>query len=134
VGGVTAAHTVADLAGVGYHYSTLEALDGFLDRDQVAVGFVGRPFDRVRLLPDGQAAAVNVWGAPAYLLEQQGYRKIVDTTFLMGWLRERGLVDVDPATYDRTVLAWRGGGGCAAWDSTLAKLRILGRAAAPAGG
>ena len=58
-----------DLAGVevgvgyhsGSHYSALQALEGFLDRDQVTLSFVGRPFDRARLLLDGQARAVNVW-------------------------------------------------------------------------
>jgi NitT/TauT family transport system substrate-binding protein len=83
-----------DLAGVevgvgyhsGSHYSALEALEGFLDRSRINLAFVGTPFDRVRLLLDRRMPAVNVWGAQAYLLEQLGYRKIVDTTFVMGFL------------------------------------------------
>jgi NitT/TauT family transport system substrate-binding protein len=83
-----------DLAGVevgvgyhsGSHYSALQALEGFLDRSQIGLSFVGRPFDRVRLLLGGQAAAVNVWGAQAYLLEQLGCRKVLDTSFVMGFL------------------------------------------------
>jgi len=83
-----------DLAGVevgvgyhsGSHYSALQALETFLDRDRISLGFVGRPVDRVRLALQGQAAAVNVWGAQAYLLEQQGFRKLVDTSFVMGFL------------------------------------------------
>jgi NitT/TauT family transport system substrate-binding protein len=83
-----------DLAGVevgvgyhsGSHYSALQALETFLDRAQIALGFFGRPFDRVRLALQGRAAAVNVWGAQAYLLEQQGFRKLVDTSFVMGFL------------------------------------------------
>ena len=35
---------------------------------------------------DGRRGAVNVWGAPAYLLEQRGFRKLVDTTFVMSFL------------------------------------------------
>jgi NitT/TauT family transport system substrate-binding protein len=83
-----------DLAGVavgvgyhsGSHYSALQALEAFMDRDQVTLSFVGRPFDRARLLLEGRADAVNVWGAPGYLLEQRGFRKLVDTTFVMGFL------------------------------------------------
>jgi NitT/TauT family transport system substrate-binding protein len=83
-----------DLAGVevgvgyhsGSHYSALQALEAFLNREQIALSFVGRPFDRVRLALEGRAAAVNVWGAQAYLLEQQGFRKLVDTSFVMGFL------------------------------------------------
>jgi NitT/TauT family transport system substrate-binding protein len=83
-----------DLAGVGVgvgyhsgsHYSALQALEAFIDREQVTLSFVGRPFDRARLLLAGRIEAVNVWGAPGYLLEQRGFRKLVDTTFVMGFL------------------------------------------------
>jgi NitT/TauT family transport system substrate-binding protein len=102
----------ADLAGVevavgyhsGSHYSTLEALEGFLDRDRIALSFAGRPFDRVRLLLAGKAVAVNVWGAPAYLLEQQGCRKLVDTTFLMGFLLSPQADTEDVERYFRALL------------------------------
>jgi NitT/TauT family transport system substrate-binding protein len=101
-----------DLAGVevgvgyhsGSHYSALQALEGFLDREQVTLGFVGRPFDRVRLLLDGQAAAVNVWGAPAYLLEQRGFRKLVDTTFVMSFLLAPLVDGEDVERYFRALL------------------------------
>jgi NitT/TauT family transport system substrate-binding protein len=84
----------ADLAGVdvgvgyhsGSHYSALQALEAFLPREEIALSFVGRPFDRARLLLDGRVDAVNVWGGPYYVLEQLGFRKLVDTTFVMGFL------------------------------------------------
>lgn len=87
-------HRPEDLAGVevgvgfhsGSHYSALQALEAFLTREQISLSFVGRPFDRVRLALEGRAAAVNVWGAQAYLLEQRGFRKLVDTSFVMGFL------------------------------------------------
>jgi NitT/TauT family transport system substrate-binding protein len=82
----------ADLAGVevgvgyhsGSHYSAIQGLEPFLARDQIKLSFVGRPFDRARLLLEGRSTAVNVWGAPYYLLEQLGFRKLLDTTFIMG--------------------------------------------------
>jgi hypothetical protein len=83
-----------DLAGVkvgvgyhsGSHYSAIQGLEPFLDREAIAVDFVGRPWDRVRLMLDGRIPAANVFGAQYYLLEQRGFRKLVDTTFIMGFM------------------------------------------------
>jgi hypothetical protein len=83
-----------DLAGVkigvgyhsGSHYSAIQGLEPFLERDDIALDFVGLPFDRVRLMQSGRIEAANVFGAQYYLLEQQGFRKLVDTTFIMGFL------------------------------------------------
>jgi NitT/TauT family transport system substrate-binding protein len=102
-----------DLAGVevgvgfhsGSHYSALQALEAFLDRDDIALSFVGRPFDRVRLALAGRVAAVNVWGSQAYLLEQQGFRKLVDTSFVMGFLLSAQADADDVARYFRALLS-----------------------------
>jgi NitT/TauT family transport system substrate-binding protein len=83
-----------DLAGVkvgvgyhsGSHYSAIQGLVPFLEREDIALDFVGLPFDRVRLMQAGRIAAANVFGAQYYILEQQGFRKLVDTTFIMGFL------------------------------------------------
>src|SRR3954447_1540587 len=83
-----------DLAGVkvgvgyhsGSHYSAIQALEPFLERSDIAVDFVGRPFDRARLMQRGEIEVANVFGAQYYLLEQQGFRKLVDTTFIMGFM------------------------------------------------
>ncbi|WP_139306811.1 ABC transporter substrate-binding protein [Modestobacter sp. DSM 44400] len=101
-----------DLAGVevgvgyhsGSHYSALQALEGFLDREDVTLSFIGRPFDRVRQLLDGRASAVNVWGAPAYLLEQWGFHKLVDTTFVMGFMLSPQVDTDDVERYFRALL------------------------------
>lgn len=94
--------TPDDLAGcdvgVGYHsgshYSAIQALEPFLGRDQIKLKFVGAPNDRVRLMLDRRMPAANVFGAQYYLLEQEGFRKVVDTTFMMGFLIS-GDSDVD---------------------------------------
>jgi NitT/TauT family transport system substrate-binding protein len=83
-----------DLAGVkvgvghhsGSHYSAIQGLEPFLAREDIALDFVGLPFDRVRLMKSGRIEAANVFGAQYYLLEQAGFRKLVDTTFIMGFL------------------------------------------------
>ena len=40
----------------------------------------------MQLLMDRRVEAANVWGVPSYVLEQQGYRKLVDTSFMIGFL------------------------------------------------
>ncbi|HZB97098.1 MAG TPA: hypothetical protein VE219_00720 [Candidatus Sulfotelmatobacter sp.] len=83
-----------DLAGVqvgvgyhsGSHYSAIQGLEPFLNRSDISLAFVGLPFDRVRLMLRGEIAAANVFGPGYYLLEQAGCRKVVDTTFMMGFL------------------------------------------------
>lgn len=102
----------ADLAGVGVgvgyhsgsHYSALQALERFLPREQVELSFIGKPFDRAQQLLDGRSRAVNVWGAPAYVLEQRGFRKLVDTTFVMGFMLSPQVDADDVEKYFRALL------------------------------
>jgi NitT/TauT family transport system substrate-binding protein len=83
-----------DLAGVavgvgyhsGSHYSAIQALERYLDRSQLELSFIGLPYDRVRLAMGRQIPAVNVFGAQYYVLEQMGFRKLLDTTFMIGFL------------------------------------------------
>jgi NitT/TauT family transport system substrate-binding protein len=76
--------------GVGYHsgshYSAIQGLERFLDRGQINLRFSGTPHDRTRLLVSRKVPAVNVFGAQFYIMEQLGFRKIVDTTFMMSFL------------------------------------------------
>lgn len=81
-----------DLAGVpisvgyqsGSHYSTIEALDMFLEPDDIKLSFAeGLLFSRMEQLFDRKAPAVSVFSGPYYFLEQHGFRKVVDTSFMM---------------------------------------------------
>ena len=81
-----------DLAGVpisvgyqsGSHYSTIEALDAFLEPDQIKLSFAdGLLFRRMERLFDREVPAVSLFSGPAYFMEQVGFRKIVDTSFMM---------------------------------------------------
>ena len=102
----------ADLAGVevgvgfhsGSHYSAIQGLEPFLRRDQIELAFVGRPFDRVKLMRERRIEAANVFGAQYYLLEQAGFRKLVDTTFMIGFLASE---DVDAKDLERYFRAMR---------------------------
>ncbi len=45
-----------------------------------------------RLLIGRKLSAVNVFGAQFQIAEQLGFRKIVDTTFMMGCLKSMGFL------------------------------------------
>lgn len=70
----------------GSHYSTLQGLEPFLRREEIKLHFAGLLLDRLALLVDGKAPAASLFGAPFYVAEQLGFRKIVDTTFMIGHL------------------------------------------------
>lgn len=80
-----------ELAGVavhvgyqsGSHYATIQALEPFLAANEIKLTFGGSPADRVDQMLDGIAAAATVFGAQYYLVEQLGFRKIVDATFMI---------------------------------------------------
>ncbi len=88
--------------GVGYHsgshFSALQALEAFLSLDQVSLAFIGRPNDRVAQLLDRKVDSANVFGMQTYILEQQGFRKVVDTSFMIGFLisgQDTDMADVE---------------------------------------
>jgi hypothetical protein len=93
--------------GVGYHsgshYSAIQGLEPFLERSEIELDFVGRPWDRVRLMRDRRIEAANVFGAQYYLLEQMGFRKLVDTTFIMGFLVSEAAAADDLERYFRAM-------------------------------
>ncbi len=78
--------------GVGYHsgshFSTLQMLDPIIPAAEVKLKFIGRPSDRLNALVDREVPAANLFGAQQYVGEQLGFRKIVDTTFMIGFLVE----------------------------------------------
>ena len=70
----------------GSHFSTLQGMENFLNRDEIKLHFAGLLLDRLALLVDRQVPAASLFGAPFYVAEQLGFRKIVDTTFMIGHL------------------------------------------------
>ena len=68
----------------GSHYSTVQALDQYLMPDQINLSFKdGMLFARMEKLVEGQAPAVRLFGGPYYFAEQMGYKKIIDSTFMI---------------------------------------------------
>jgi hypothetical protein len=81
-----------DLAGVpisvgyqsGSHYSSIQALEQYLPRRDIALSFNdGMLFKRLELLIEGKLPAAALFSGPYYLAEQLGFRKIIDTTFMI---------------------------------------------------
>src|ERR671923_819900 len=103
--------TASDLANVevavgyhsGSHFSALQALEQCLPPAEINLHFVGRPLQRLALLLDRKVASANVFGAPLYVLEQQGFRKLVDTTFMIGFLLSQETSETDVQRYFRAL-------------------------------
>jgi ABC-type nitrate/sulfonate/bicarbonate transport system substrate-binding protein len=82
----------ADLAGVpisvgyqsGSHYSTIQALEQYMKLDDIKLSFAdGLLFSRLEKLIDRKVPAASLFSGPYYFLEQLGFRKVIDTTFMM---------------------------------------------------
>jgi NitT/TauT family transport system substrate-binding protein len=87
----------------GSHFSALQALEHCLPPAAIKLHFVGRPLERLALLLERQVASANIFGAPMYVLEQQGFRKIVDTTFMIGFLLSQETSESDVQRYFRAL-------------------------------
>jgi ABC-type nitrate/sulfonate/bicarbonate transport system substrate-binding protein len=82
----------AELAGVpisvgfqsGSHYSSIQALEQYLPLQSIKLSFAdGLLFKRMEMLIDRKVPAAAVFSGPYYFLEQLGFRKIIDTTFMI---------------------------------------------------
>jgi len=98
-----------DLAGceiaVGYHsgshFTTIQSLEPFLRSEQINLKFVGSVWARVDTAIDRDVPATSVWGLTYQVLEQLGFRKVVDTTFMIAFMFPAGVRAGDVAKYMR---------------------------------
>jgi hypothetical protein len=68
----------------GSHYATLQALEPYLKPAEINLSYAdGLLFHRMELLIDRKIPAANLFSGPFYFVEQLGFRKVVDTTFMM---------------------------------------------------
>ncbi len=84
--------TPEDLRGVpvsvghqsGSHYATIQALEQYMPAGDIKLSFAdGLLFKRMELLIDGEIPAASLFSGPYYFMEQLGFRKVIDTTFMM---------------------------------------------------
>jgi len=68
----------------GSHYSTIQALEQYLPRKDISLSFAdGILFSRMAKLIDREVPAASLFSGPYYFLEQLGFRKVIDSTFMM---------------------------------------------------
>jgi NitT/TauT family transport system substrate-binding protein len=88
--------------GVGYHsgshFTTVQALENVLPPDKVKLSFQGPPNERLDALLERRTPAAAMFGVPLYIAEAFGFRKVLDATFMIGFLvsgRDVSKTDVD---------------------------------------
>jgi NitT/TauT family transport system substrate-binding protein len=93
--------------GVGYHsgshFTTMQSLQTILKPDEINLSFVGGPADRIHFLVDGKVAAATVFGMQYYIAEQMGCRRVLDATFMIGFLAPQDIDTTDLAKYFRAL-------------------------------
>ena len=80
----------------GSHYSTIQALEQYMPADRIELSFEeGMMFRRMEALLEGRSMAVALFNGPYYFAEQLGFRKIIDTTFMIA-----AMINGDPQPED----------------------------------
>jgi hypothetical protein len=68
----------------GSHYSTIQALEQYMPLADIKLSFAdGVLFSRLDKLVDRKTPAAALFSGSYYFLEQLGFRKVIDTTFMM---------------------------------------------------
>ena len=68
----------------GSHYSTIQALEQYMPATNIQLVFEdGMLFSRMERLIEGKSEAAALFSGPYYFAEQLGFRKIIDTTFMI---------------------------------------------------
>jgi hypothetical protein len=57
-----------------------------LPADEISLTFQGPPNERLDALIDRQVPAGTMWGVPFYIAQSFGFRKVLDATFMIGFL------------------------------------------------
>jgi ABC-type nitrate/sulfonate/bicarbonate transport system substrate-binding protein len=88
----------------GSHYSTIQALEQYLAPKDITLSFAdGLLFKRMELLIDGKVPAAALFSGPYYFAEQLGFRKIIDTTFMIATMLTGDPNPEDVARYFRAL-------------------------------
>ena len=75
------------------HFTTVQSLEPILPKDQIKLRFGGSVW-RGSISAVGRAdlPAVSAWGLTFQFLEQLGFRKVVDTSFMIAFMFPAGVV------------------------------------------
>lgn len=100
-----------DLAGVpvqvgyhsGSHYTAIQSLEAVLPQERITVVFGGPPDERLAAMIERRAQAACIFGVQYYVLEQLGFRKILDATFVIAGMIAKGADLADVQRYYRAL-------------------------------
>ena len=87
----------------GSHYSTIQALEPILKREEIKVHFGGLIFQRLELLVDREIPVATLFGACMYFAEQLGFRKILDCTFMVAAIVKEAVDESDVEKFYRAL-------------------------------
>jgi len=87
----------------GSHYSTIQALEPILKREEIKVHFGGLIFQRLELLIDREIPVATLFGACMYFAEQLGFRKVLDCTFVVAAIVKEAVDENDVEKFYRAL-------------------------------
>ena len=88
----------------GSHYSTIQALEQYLKPQEIKLSFAdGILFGRLQKLVDREVPAAALFSGPYYFAEQLGFRKVIDTTFMITTMISGSLDPEDVRKYMRAL-------------------------------
>ena len=90
----------------GSHYSTLQAMERFLPPEDINLTFDGPgggPFSRMEALIDGKLQVASLFSGAYYFAYQLGFRKIIETTFMIATMITGDPDPADVAKYYRAL-------------------------------
>lgn len=93
-----AGHEIAVGYHSGSHFTTIQSLEPFLTKEQLKLRFGGSVWARVDIAVGRDLPAVSAWGLSFQVLEQLGFRKVVDASFMIAFMFPTG---VDPNDVDK---------------------------------
>jgi NitT/TauT family transport system substrate-binding protein len=70
----------------GSHFSAIHALHELIPPERIKLKFVAGRTGRLKALLENEAPAGNIYGLEAYILEQHGFQKILDTSFMVSYM------------------------------------------------
>jgi ABC-type nitrate/sulfonate/bicarbonate transport system substrate-binding protein len=87
----------------GSHYSAIQALEAVLPPERINVVFGGPPDERLAAMLERRAEAACVFGVQYYVLEQLGFRKLLDGTFMIAAMIAKDAAIDDVRRYFRAL-------------------------------
>jgi hypothetical protein len=87
----------------GSHYTTIQALEHILKREEIRLHFGGMMFQRLELLTDREIPVATLLGVCMYFAEQLGFRKILDCTFMVAAIVKDSVDESDVVKFYRAL-------------------------------